>query len=86
MCAFENSKTNSGFWQEGGNGSESRPQEKKPPNFPVFRIMSAQGSEFINVSMKPYLDEYHSVTDNVVPRFDALDKEFASLIEGFGWG
>lgn len=44
--------------------------------------MSTQGSEFINASMKPYLDEYHSVTDNMVPRFDALDKEFASLIEG----
>ena len=53
-----------------------------PSFFPVFRTMSAQGSEFINASMKPYLDEYHSVTDNMVPRFDSLDKEFASLVEG----
>lgn len=79
---FGNSKTNSGFWQEGESSSEFAPLAEFPPFSQVFRIMSTQGSEFINASMKPYLDEYHSVTDNMVPRFDALDKEFASLIEG----
>ena len=44
--------------------------------------METKGKEDITSSMKPYLDEYATVSSNLIPRMNTLDKEFTSLIEG----
>ena len=44
--------------------------------------MDSIGAEFVNTSMKPYMDEYQSVTGNVAPHMNMLENEFATLISG----
>lgn len=44
--------------------------------------METKGQEDITSSMKPYMDEYTTVAENLIPRMNTLDKEFTSLIEG----
>lgn len=44
--------------------------------------METKGKEDITSSMKPYMDEYATVSSNLIPRMNTLDKEFTSLIEG----
>ena len=44
--------------------------------------METKGKEDITSSMKPYMDEYATVSSNLIPRMNNLDKEFTSLIEG----
>ncbi|KAK8791234.1 hypothetical protein WA171_002183 [Blastocystis sp. BT1] len=43
--------------------------------------METKGKEDITSSMKPYMDEYATVSSNLIPRMNTLDKEFTSLIE-----
>lgn len=44
--------------------------------------METKRKEDIASSMKPYMDEYATVSSNLIPRMNTLDKEFSSLIEG----
>ena len=53
---------------------------------PIFvwtqKTMETKRKEDIASSMKPYMDEYATVSSNLIPRMNTLDKEFSSLIEG----